>query len=88
MLFTGAVIITGVTGDWWPDRPVAAGLRQALAMVVVAGQATSVFRSLPLVGFHLWAMRIGRINALFHQDIQYYREYREYDDTLPVDNPH
>jgi Cu-processing system permease protein len=37
IVYAGAVIITGVTGDWWPDRPVAAGLRLALAMVVVAG---------------------------------------------------
>jgi Cu-processing system permease protein len=37
VVYAGAVIITGVTGDWWPDRPVAAGLRLALAMVVVAG---------------------------------------------------
>jgi hypothetical protein len=29
--------VTGITGDWWPDRPVAAGLRLALAMVIVAG---------------------------------------------------
>jgi Cu-processing system permease protein len=37
VVYAGAVIITGITGDWWPDRPVAAGLRLALAMVVVAG---------------------------------------------------
>jgi Cu-processing system permease protein len=37
VVYAGAVIVTGVTGDWWPDRPVAAGLRLALAMVVVAG---------------------------------------------------
>jgi Cu-processing system permease protein len=37
IVYAGAVVITGVTGDWWPDRPVAAGLRLALAMVVVAG---------------------------------------------------
>jgi ABC-type transport system involved in multi-copper enzyme maturation permease subunit len=37
VVYAGAVVITGVTGDWWPDRPVAAGLRLALAMVVVAG---------------------------------------------------
>jgi Cu-processing system permease protein len=37
VVYAGAVIITGLTGDWWPDRPVAAGLRLALAMVVVAG---------------------------------------------------
>lgn len=37
LVYAGAVIITGITGDWWPDRPVAAGLRLALAMVVVAG---------------------------------------------------
>jgi Cu-processing system permease protein len=37
VVYAGAVIVTGITGDWWPDRPVAAGLRLALAMVVVAG---------------------------------------------------
>jgi len=37
VVYAGAVVITGLTGDWWPDRPVAAGLRLALAMVVVAG---------------------------------------------------
>jgi Cu-processing system permease protein len=37
VVYAGAVVITGVTGDWWPDRPVAAGLRLALAMVIVAG---------------------------------------------------
>jgi len=37
VVYAGAVIVTGVAGDWWPDRPVAAGLRLALAMVVVAG---------------------------------------------------
>jgi Cu-processing system permease protein len=37
VVYAGAVIVTGITGDWWPDRPVAAGLRLALAMVIVAG---------------------------------------------------
>jgi Cu-processing system permease protein len=37
VVYAGAVVVTGVTGDWWPDRPVAAGLRLALAMVIVAG---------------------------------------------------
>ena len=37
IVYAGAVILTGVTGHWWPDRPVGAGLRLALAMVVVAG---------------------------------------------------
>jgi Cu-processing system permease protein len=37
IVYAGAVVITGITGDWWPDQPVAAGLRLALAMVVVAG---------------------------------------------------
>jgi Cu-processing system permease protein len=37
VVYAGAVIVTGVTGDWWPEHPVAAGLRLALAMVVVAG---------------------------------------------------
>ena len=36
IVYAGAVVVTGITGDWWPDRPVAAGLRLALAVVVVA----------------------------------------------------
>ena len=36
LVYAGAVIITGTTGDWWPANPVGAGLRLALAMVVVA----------------------------------------------------
>jgi Cu-processing system permease protein len=37
LVYAGAVVVTGITGDWWPERPVAAGLRLALAMVIVAG---------------------------------------------------
>ena len=37
MVYAGAVIVTGITGGWWPEHPIAAGLRLALAMVVVAG---------------------------------------------------
>jgi Cu-processing system permease protein len=37
VVYAGAVVVTGITGDWWPERPVAAGLRLALAMVIVAG---------------------------------------------------
>jgi ABC-type transport system involved in multi-copper enzyme maturation permease subunit len=36
VVYTGAVIITGLAGDWWPQHPVGAGLRLALAVVVVA----------------------------------------------------
>jgi ABC-type transport system involved in multi-copper enzyme maturation permease subunit len=36
VVYTGAVIITGLAGDWWPEHPVGAGLRLALAVVVVA----------------------------------------------------
>jgi ABC-2 type transport system permease protein len=36
IVYTGAVVVTGLTGDWWPEHPVAAGLRLALAVVVVA----------------------------------------------------
>jgi Cu-processing system permease protein len=36
IVYAGAVVVTGVTGDWWPASPVAAGLRLALAVVVVA----------------------------------------------------
>ena len=36
VVYTGAVIITGIAGDWWPQSPVGAGLRLMLAVVVVA----------------------------------------------------
>jgi ABC-type transport system involved in multi-copper enzyme maturation permease subunit len=36
VVYTGAVVITGIAGDWWPQHPVGAGLRLALAVVVVA----------------------------------------------------
>ncbi len=36
IVYTGAVVVTGLAGDWWPEHPVAAGLRLALAVVVVA----------------------------------------------------
>ncbi len=36
VVYTGAVVITGIAGDWWPQSPVGAGLRLALAVVVVA----------------------------------------------------
>ena len=36
VVYAGAVVITGVTGDWWPQSPVGAGLRLALGVVVVA----------------------------------------------------
>jgi Cu-processing system permease protein len=37
VVYTGAVVVTGLAGDWWPEHPVGAGLRLALAVVVVAG---------------------------------------------------
>jgi Cu-processing system permease protein len=36
VVYAGAVIITGLVGDWWPDAPVGAGLRMAGAVAVVA----------------------------------------------------
>jgi ABC-type transport system involved in multi-copper enzyme maturation permease subunit len=36
VVYAGAVVITGIAGDWWPQAPVGAGLRLALAVVVVA----------------------------------------------------
>jgi ABC-2 type transport system permease protein len=36
IVYAGAVIVTGLAGDWWPEHPVGAGLRLALAVVVVA----------------------------------------------------
>ena len=47
IVYAGAVVVTGVIGDWWPANPVAAGLRLAAAVVVVAALALfgSIFLS-------------------------------------------
>jgi Cu-processing system permease protein len=36
LVYTAAVVITGIAGDWWPDRGVSAGLGLVLAVVVIA----------------------------------------------------
>ena len=36
VVYASAVVVTGVIGDFWPDHPVASGLRIALAVAVVA----------------------------------------------------
>jgi Cu-processing system permease protein len=36
LVYGGAVLITGITGDWWPDRGVGAGIGLVLAVVVIA----------------------------------------------------
>ena len=36
VVYAGAVLVTGITGDWWPASPVGAGVRLALGVVVVA----------------------------------------------------
>jgi Cu-processing system permease protein len=35
-VYGGAVLITGIAGDWWPDRGLSAGLGLVLAVVVIA----------------------------------------------------
>jgi Cu-processing system permease protein len=47
LVYAGAVVVTGVVGDWWPQHPVGAGLRLAAAVVVVAALALlgSIFLS-------------------------------------------
>jgi hypothetical protein len=36
VIYGGAVLITGIAGDWWPDRWLSAGLGLVLAVVVIA----------------------------------------------------
>jgi Cu-processing system permease protein len=36
VVYGGAVLITGIAGDWWPDRGLTAGLGLVLAVVVIA----------------------------------------------------
>jgi len=36
VVYFGAVVVTGVVGDWWPKHPFAAGFRLAGAAVIVA----------------------------------------------------
>jgi ABC-type transport system involved in multi-copper enzyme maturation permease subunit len=47
VVYTGAVVVTGTFGDWWPTDPVGAGLRLAAAVVVVSALALlgSIFLS-------------------------------------------
>jgi Cu-processing system permease protein len=47
IVYAGAVVVTGVLGDWWPTQPVGAGVRLAAAVVVVAALALlgSIFLS-------------------------------------------
>ena len=47
IVYAGAVVVTGVLGDWWPSQPVGAGVRLAAAVVVVAALALlgSIFLS-------------------------------------------
>ena len=47
LVYAGAVVATGVIGDWWPTQPVGAGIRLAAAVVVVAALALlgSIFLS-------------------------------------------
>jgi Cu-processing system permease protein len=47
IVYAGAVVVTGVIGDWWPTSPVGAGVRLAAAVVVVAALALlgSIFLS-------------------------------------------
>ena len=36
VMYSAAVLITGITGDWWPDRGVGAGIGLVVAVVVIA----------------------------------------------------
>jgi ABC-2 type transport system permease protein len=47
IIYAGAVVVTGVIGDWWPTSPVGAGIRLAGAVVVVSALALlgSIFLS-------------------------------------------
>jgi Cu-processing system permease protein len=47
VVYTLSVLITGITGDWWPDSPVLPGLGLVLAVLVIAALSLlgSVFLS-------------------------------------------
>jgi ABC-2 type transport system permease protein len=36
VVYGGAVLLTGIFGDWWPDRGITAGLGLVLAVIVIA----------------------------------------------------
>ena len=44
LVYAAAVVITGVAGDWWPDRGITAGLGLVLGVIVIA--AISLFGSI------------------------------------------
>jgi Cu-processing system permease protein len=81
IVYTGAVVVTGAIGDWWPASPAGAGLRLAAAVVVVAALALlgSIFLSanangiavLMVFGAGLLAGLLGSIgDALESQTLQ------------------
>src|SRR6185312_1721522 len=41
VVYAGAVVATGIVGDWWPDHIVVPGLSLAAAVIVVAALSTA-----------------------------------------------
>ena len=58
LVFGAAVIITGLTGDWWPDRLVTPALELAAAVVVIVGLSLlgSVFLSATANGIAIFML--------------------------------
>jgi Cu-processing system permease protein len=80
-IYVGAMVITGVTGDWWPDDPVGPGAALVLGVLVIAALSLlgSVFLSATangiavfmLFGAGLAAGLLGQIgDALAVQTLQ------------------
>jgi Cu-processing system permease protein len=77
-VYTAALLITGITGDWWPDSPVLPGLGLVAAVLVIAALSLlgSVFLSatangiavLMLFGAGLAAGLLGQIGDALSVD--------------------
>ena len=64
-VYLGATLITGAIGNWWPSRPVVAGVRLASAVVVLAALSIlgSVFLSATANGIAVFMLFGGGLLA-------------------------
>jgi ABC-type transport system involved in multi-copper enzyme maturation permease subunit len=65
LVYAAAVVITGITGDWWPDRGVSAGVGLVLAVIVVAALSLlgSIFLSSTANGIAVFMLFGGGLAA-------------------------
>jgi Cu-processing system permease protein len=58
LVYAGAVVITGITGDWWPDSALSPGIGLIVAVVVIAAMSLlgSIFLSATANGIAIFML--------------------------------